>query len=124
MKGSPQDPLDAIASRFEVRWAEEHARSRPDDLDAVRFLAYAYSGAGRHEDALREDLRLVERAPDRADLHYDLACSYALVGRQDEAFAALERAIALGFDDPALLDEDDDLASLRSDPRWARLRKR
>src|SRR5262245_91390 len=96
---TPRDPLEDIALRFEIRWAEENARARPDDLDALRMLAYAYSAAGRHEEALREDVRLVERAPERADLHYDLACSQALVGRTDEAFASLRRAVDLGFDD-------------------------
>jgi tetratricopeptide (TPR) repeat protein len=118
------DPLDDIATRFEVRWAEAHAHARPDDLEALRSLAYAYSAAGRHEDALREDRRLVERAPDRADFHYDLACSYALLGRRDEAFASLGRALDLGFDDADCFDSDDDLVSLRGDPRWASLRAR
>jgi tetratricopeptide (TPR) repeat protein len=120
----PADPLDEIASRFEIRWAEEHARAKPDDLDALRMLAYAYSAAGRHEDALREDRALVERAPDRSDLHYDLACSFALLGRRDEAFDSLERALDLGFDDADCLDSDDDLVSIRTDPRWAPLRER
>jgi tetratricopeptide (TPR) repeat protein len=120
----PADPLDEIALRFEIRWAEAHARARPEDLDALRMLAYAYSAAGRHEEALVEDRRLVERAPERADLHYDLACSLALLGRRDEAFASLGRALDLGFDDGDCLDSDDDLVSLRKDPRWAPLRGR
>jgi Flp pilus assembly protein TadD len=123
MERAPES-LDEIGRRFEVRWAEAHSRGRPDDLEALRVLAYLYSSQGRHEDALREDLRLVAAAPERADLHYDLACSQALLGRKDDAFASLERAVALGFGDPALLDEDDDLASLRADPRWAPLRAR
>jgi hypothetical protein len=121
---SPADPLDEIALRFEVRWAEEHALARPDDLDARRMLAYAYSAAGRHADALREDLLLVAREPDRADLHYDLACSQALSGLADEAFASLGRALDLGFDDADCLDADDDLATLRLDARWSPLRAR
>lgn len=116
------DPIDDIGHRFEVRWAEEHSRSNPADLDALRMLAYAYSGAGRHEDALEVDRRLVAAEPDRTDLHYDLACSLALTGRKDEAFEALAKVIALGWTEWDLMDGDDDLASLRDDPRWKRLR--
>ena len=112
------DPLEEIACRFEVRMAEEHARACPADLDALRALAYAYTAARRYEEALSTDLALVARDPSRADLCYDLACSYALLRRADEAFDALERALALGFDDGDCLALDDDLASLHGDPRW------
>lgn len=118
------DPLDALGLGFEVALAREHARANPDDLDALRALAYALTGAGRHDEALEVDLELCRRADDRADFRYDLACSYALLGRLDDAFEALERALELGFDDGEHLDEDPDLRALRGDPRWAPLRRR
>ena len=117
-------PLEAIGLRFETAIAEEHARCHPDDLEALRSVAYAYTAAGRLEEALVADLELVRRGPDRADLLYDLACSYALLGRKDEAFTALHRSIELGFDDREHVEEDPDLASLRTDPRWAEVKKR
>lgn len=120
----PKQVLEDLGLAFEVAVAEAHARSHPDDVEALRGLAYAYTAAGRHEDALAADLRLVARDPERADFRYDLACSYALLGRRDEAFDELTRAVDLGFDDGEHLDEDPDLDGLRKDPRWAPLRAR
>ena len=52
---------------------------------------------------------------------YNLACSLALTGQADDAFAALEKAIALGYDDAEWMREDEDFAPIRQDPRFARL---
>jgi Flp pilus assembly protein TadD len=110
--------LDSIGRRFQTSVMEQWVAQHPEDLDGLRFLAYAYTGEGRLEEALAADLRLTTLAPDRAELHYDLGCSYALLGRKDEAFRSLEKAVALGFSDRGQLLADDDLARLRSDPRW------
>ena len=118
------DALTEIGLRFEVSMAEAHARAHPEDFEAQRALAYAYTEAGRHALALEADLRLVALHPERSELHYDLACSYALLDRADEAFAALDAAVERGYDDAEHLSDDDDLASLRTDPRWPALVKR
>jgi hypothetical protein len=52
---------------------------------------------------------------------YNIACAHALLGERDLAFAALERALAMGFLNLDGLRTDPDLASLRGDPRFARL---
>lgn len=111
-------PLDAIGRKFQTSLMESWLQEHPDDVEALRFLAYSYTASGRLEEALRADQKLVAMEPGRAELHYDLGCSYALLGRADEAFASLERAIALGFQERAVFVEDDDLESLRPDPRW------
>jgi C-terminal processing protease CtpA/Prc len=49
---------------------------------------------------------------------YNAACSHALSGHTDEAFAILDTAIAKRFIDCESLARDSDFASLRSDPRW------
>ena len=54
---------------------------------------------------------------------YNAACSYALLGNRDGAFEWLDRAIDAGFDVASYLGHDDDLDSLKSDPRWAALKK-
>jgi adenylate cyclase len=116
-----EDAIEEISSRFLLRVAETHAAAHPGDLDALRELAYAYTSAGRLEEALAADRELVAREPLRADLHYDLGCSFALLGRGDDAFASLTRALDLGFDSLEILEADDDLRSLRADPRWSAL---
>lgn len=55
---------------------------------------------------------------------YDLACCLSRTRQLDAAFGALNRALAAGFDDFRTLEEDEDLANLRPDPRWAALKKK
>ena len=70
------------------------------------------------------DRRLVRLLPDRAIPWYNLACSYAVLGMTDPAFAALQRALELGYRHLAHLRRDPDLKSLRHDPRFLRLLRR
>lgn len=115
------DSLEEIGRRFEVEMAESGVRARPGDVEALHWLACMYAQAGRYDESLATDLEVVAKCPDRADFRYDLACSYALLRRDDDAFDELEKAVALGFDDPEHLREDPDLEGLRRDPRFADL---
>ena len=45
----------------------------------------------------------------------------ALTGQADDAFAALEKAIALGYDDAEWMQDDDDFEPIKKDPRFARI---
>ncbi|MCX6133094.1 MAG: hypothetical protein NTU47_04685 [Ignavibacteriales bacterium] len=49
---------------------------------------------------------------------YNATCCYALSGQKDLALSSLEIAIAKGWRDKKHTEEDEDLASLRGDPRW------
>lgn len=49
---------------------------------------------------------------------YNEACSLALGGQKDRAFAALSELVDRGFNAPQSLRDDSDFASLREDPRW------
>jgi enterochelin esterase-like enzyme len=57
---------------------------------------------------------------DRLSL-YNAACSLALAGQKDEAFAALDELAANGYNSPERLKEDTDFASLLTDARWNKL---
>jgi pimeloyl-ACP methyl ester carboxylesterase len=52
---------------------------------------------------------------------YNIACIDAREGKVEAAFRQLDRAIAAGFDDEAILARDTDLASLRGRPEFARI---
>ena len=52
---------------------------------------------------------------------YNAACSAALAGRTEQAFAWLDAAFTKGWRDMDHLKQDDDLTSLHSDTRWAGL---
>lgn len=53
--------------------------------------------------------------------YYNAACSFALSGQSEEAFALLENAIAQGWSDVEHMQKDSDLNSLHGDARWAKL---
>ncbi|HEY4652045.1 MAG TPA: DUF6624 domain-containing protein [Pontibacter sp.] len=50
--------------------------------------------------------------------HYNAACSWALAGNKDNAFAHLNKAIEKGWTNISHLKKDSDLNSLHSDKRW------
>jgi beta-lactamase regulating signal transducer with metallopeptidase domain len=54
---------------------------------------------------------------------YNTACGYALRGDKDAAFAWLDRARTAGFELHNYITRDEDLESLRDDPRYAALKK-
>ena len=61
----------------------------------------------------------------RGDLvAYNIACSLARLGENDQALDWLTTAFREGFADAATVDSDDDLAPLRGDPRFAAVRAR
>ncbi|HUT32807.1 MAG TPA: tetratricopeptide repeat protein [Planctomycetota bacterium] len=73
-----------------------------------------------YEKAAEVCRRLIHLAPHEAGPHYNLACALARLGRTPEALAALEMAVLKGFGDPDHMRQDEDLASVRNEPRFAR----
>lgn len=88
-------------------------------LGAARYRRGDFSRAAEAFD--RAAGRPGLKASERASAAYNGACAHALAGDVGRAFDALDRAIAAGYQDVANLQADKDLASLRTDPRWADL---
>ena len=61
------------------------------------------------------------REPDAWQGRYNAACFEALAGETDAAFDHLRRAVAINREVLEHAAGDDDLASLREDPRYAEL---
>jgi tetratricopeptide (TPR) repeat protein len=57
--------------------------------------------------------------PDHAGTYYNLACAHARAGRSDVALDHLERAVELQASFAEFAPKDDDLESLREEPRFA-----
>jgi tetratricopeptide (TPR) repeat protein len=113
--------LDLVEYASLVSVYEEALRRRRGDVEVLLWLGHAYTRLGRVEDGLRVDLALTALLPEDATVRYNLACSYALLGRTDEAIDTLERSIRLGYRDLDHLRTDDDLRTLRNHPRFLAL---
>ncbi|QDU27357.1 hypothetical protein ETAA8_24440 [Anatilimnocola aggregata] len=90
---------------------------------ASQMMAAAQQAAAakRLEDAENACQRAEQVAPFFPLFSYNLACFQALQGKKEPALASLERAVKAGFSNAAHLQKDDDLASLRDDPKFAEL---
>ena len=85
--------------------------------------AFAAYGAGDYDEALAKQLIVVEKQPDSAVAHFNAGCFAARVGRTDEAIEHLRRAVDINDRVKELIATDDDLDSLREDPRFVELAK-
>jgi len=110
--------------RFELGFLEEILARDPCNEDALMLLGHAYTRRGDLEKGLLMDQRLVRLRPNDAVAYYNLACSHSLLGQVDEAFAAIEKAISLGYSDLKHMLTDPDLERLRKAPRFRRFIRR
>ncbi len=108
-------------SSFEIAFCESIVRREPDFVEALSMLANLYTDAGRVEEGLELDQRIVGLHPDNPISHYNLACSLALSDRCEEAIDALKKAIKTGYQDLKWMMEDKDLQSLHSFPEFQAL---
>lgn len=113
--------LDALGLEFLAGFLEVELARHPENLGALVELGHVYTRARKFEKGLAVDQELVRRCPEDATCRYNLACSLALLGRGAEAIDELERAVALGYEDPEHLLADEDLASLRGSERFEAL---
>jgi tetratricopeptide (TPR) repeat protein len=107
---------------FEIAFFEGVVRRDPNFIEALQILGDAYTKSGQFEKGLKIDQRLRQLCPEDPLVWYNLACSYALLNKLDQAFAALEKAIQLGYTDANWMEKDPDLNSLRADPRYAQIK--
>ncbi len=106
---------------FEISFYEKLLSAYPDFIDVLIPLANAYTRRGLHEKGLQVDLRLTELRQDDPLAWYNLACSYSLLSRIDDALEALHRSMALGYRDLDYLQKDPDLLNLRRSTKYRQL---
>ncbi len=117
----PEELTRKMGLDFQIRLLRRALAREPEDFATAFRLSNLLSAAGRHQEALALDLRLVGMRPDDPVVHYNLACSHALLGRRKEALASLERAVELGWTDASFMLSDEDLRPLRGDPGFLRI---
>lgn len=121
LPGELEERLDRLGQEFLAEFLGRALTRHPDNFEALSELASLLTRLGRLEEGLAADERLVRLAPRDPTVHYNLACSQALLGRAEDALDSLERAIVLGYRDREHLLEDEDLAALRATPRFQAL---
>ena len=106
---------------FEIEFFSRVLERYADYVDVLRVQGNNLTLKGRYAEGLQIDKRLVQLRPADALAHYNLACSYALLKRPDQAIKTLRRAVELGYRDFRYMREDRDLESIRHDPRFRQL---
>lgn len=101
-----------------LRLAEDAQRALPDSPNAADTVGYVYLRLGRHEAALQQLIRAIERAgaddPSLPTFHYHLGLALARLARPDEAAAHFEKALALDPNFPGAADARQQLAAPRT----------
>ena len=120
--GMPMPRLvDQSQLDFELEFYACILQRQPDYVDVLRVMGNLLTLKGRYSDGLQIDRRLVQLRPHDALAHYNLACSFALLKRPDQALKTLRKAVELGYRDFLYMREDRDLDSIRHDPRFRQL---
>jgi eukaryotic-like serine/threonine-protein kinase len=101
----------------------------PEILTIQENLGIILSYESRYDEArklFRDAIEKSAQSPERSalsDAWYAYACGAAIGGRQDLAIQYLQQAIEHGFSDADSMASDEDLKSLRNDPRFELLLK-
>jgi tetratricopeptide (TPR) repeat protein len=106
---------------FEIDFYGGILERKADYVDVLRVMGNHLTLKGRYAQGLVIDRRLVQLRPRDPLAHYNLACSYALLKRPDQALKTLRLAVELGYRDFRYMREDRDLDSVRHDPRFRQL---
>ena len=72
--------LDRKGYEFMAAFLEVEAARHPANIDALAELGQVYTRLGRLSAGLEVDHQLVRLVPDNPTVHYNLACSLALLG--------------------------------------------
>lgn len=103
---------------FELDFFPALLAHHPDYVEGLKVHAKNLAVLRRHAEGLQVDRRIARLRPADSLAHYNLACSLALTQHPDDALAALQRAVELGYRDFPFMKQDRDLDSVRKDPRF------
>lgn len=112
---------DLTPTEFEAEFWGEVLKRQPYYEDVLRRCAETLARAGRYEELLPLDRRIVALRPDDAVVHYHLACTLARLDDLEDSLATLTKALHLGYDDFGHLETDPDLDPLRELPEFLAL---
>jgi tetratricopeptide (TPR) repeat protein len=103
---------------FEIQFYEGLLKKNSNFEQALMLLGDLYTKTGRYQEGLAIDQRLLRLRPDDPYVIYNLACSYSLLNRMEEARKMIKLAIDSGYEDLAYLERDPDLSCLLQDQQF------
>lgn len=107
--------------RGQLAFYEGLLKRTSKDLELLKVMGDLYMKVGDHDKGLQIDKRLARITPKDPLVHYNLACSYAILRDTNRALKSLKKAIELGYDDPEWMQCDPDLKNLREIDGFKRL---
>jgi serine/threonine protein kinase/Flp pilus assembly protein TadD len=116
----PEEEIREVYREVERRVAA-HVQMNPGDSRAFIFGASARFGLGDREGGLEWTDRAREISPDEPMVLYNVACTYALADKPEDAIDVLEQAVASGWGHKEWIEHDSDLDPLRDNPRFRTL---
>ena len=99
----------------------DYLKANPGRAGAWNQLGIAYTRKGEYDKALEAFAKVNTPPPLRSQGLYNSACVFALKNDKEEAFKMLRQLRESGSFDMSLILSDEDLKSLRSDPRFEKL---
>jgi tetratricopeptide (TPR) repeat protein len=108
----------------EIGFLEGVIHRDPKYVEALQVLGDNYTRRGKFNEGMQIDETLSKLLPGDPTVLYNLACSYALTRRLEQAASALLRAIERGYNDYKWLIKDPDLQNLRDHDLFKTIRAR
>jgi tetratricopeptide (TPR) repeat protein len=108
----------------EIGFLEGVIHRDPKYVEALQVLGDNYTRRGKFNEGMQIDETLSKLLPGDPTVLYNLACSYALTRRLEQAASALLRAIERGYNDYKWLVKDPDLQNLREHDLFKTIRAR
>jgi len=106
---------------LEMNALERQLETVPEDVRARSLLAADYANMGRLDDAVRHLEMTVALRPNDSNVLYNAACTYAVLGKKQEALALLQRSVDAGYANFDWPRQDPDLKSLHNHPEFLKL---
>jgi tetratricopeptide (TPR) repeat protein len=115
---------DARDLDVKISFLEGVVRRDSRYVEALQILGDHYTQRGKYNDSLKVDQQLSRLEPKNPLVFYNLACSYSRNEAFDQAAAALNRALTLGYRDFKWLARDPDLRPLRKHPLYREIQSK
>ncbi|MBX3380786.1 MAG: hypothetical protein KF805_11900 [Phycisphaeraceae bacterium] len=111
------------AKKYAESIAEYQAYLKTNRFDGSAWSNYAYAQhmGGDLEGSIQSGLKALELGYRPESECYNIACAYALLGKSDQSIEWLQKALENRFAEQQTLESDDDLNSIRKDPRFIAL---